>query len=101
MNDMLKVILDMVEICCDPEADRDEVCMAARTIEEAATVEIDRLQEIVDKLPKTADGVPYAPGDTVYGGNGSYTLSAAVAAQYSRRYYSTKAAAQAAGEEKT
>jgi outer membrane murein-binding lipoprotein Lpp len=28
--------------------------------------EIDRLRAIVDRLPKTADGVPIAPGDTLY-----------------------------------
>ena len=31
-----------------------------------ANAENDRLQAIVDKLPKTADGVPVAPGMTVY-----------------------------------
>jgi hypothetical protein len=35
----------------------------------AATVladEVERLRAIVDRLPKTADGVPLFPGDTVY-----------------------------------
>ena len=33
---------------------------------EAALVEIDRLREIVDQLPKTVDGVPMAPGKKYY-----------------------------------
>jgi hypothetical protein len=28
--------------------------------------EVERLQEVVDKLPKTADGVPVVPGETYY-----------------------------------
>lgn len=32
--------------------------------------EIERLQAIVDRLPKTADGVPIAPGDRLYDGVG-------------------------------
>jgi hypothetical protein len=33
---------------------------------EEATAEIERLQAIVGRLPKTADGVPIAPGDVVW-----------------------------------
>jgi len=38
---------------------------AARLLSDAAD-EIERLQAIIDKLPKTADGVPVVPGMTVY-----------------------------------
>lgn len=35
-------------------------CSECRDLQERAAVEIERLQAIVDRLPKTADGVPVA-----------------------------------------
>lgn len=68
-----------------------------------------RLQAIVDKLPKTADGVPVAPGDKVYRA-GEYTSAQLTIARDLPEYnggwqdgrvriencYSTREAAQAA-----
>jgi len=42
-----------------------EDCLGPRLSDEAAD-EIERLQSLVDRLPKTADGVPVRPGDQIW-----------------------------------
>ena len=42
-----------------------EDCLGPRLYDEAAD-EIERLQSLVDRLPKTADGVPVRPGDQIW-----------------------------------
>lgn len=43
------------------ECDRDAICHRCTD-----KMEIERLQAIVDRLPKTADGVPIVPGDVLH-----------------------------------
>ena len=43
---------------------------------EKAEAEIERLREIVDRLPKTADGVPVTPGMNLYAPNVDYDFGA-------------------------
>jgi hypothetical protein len=79
------------------------------TVEEAAT-EIERLQAIVARLPKTADDVPMVPGMTLwnhYNGKVSripcldfISSNAPTRCCWDGKYYSTREAAEkAAGEE--
>lgn len=60
---------------------RNNLDFLARSIK-AQTAEVERLQTIVDTLPKTADGEPAYTGRKVYlkntyGGKGEFTLCAA------------------------
>jgi hypothetical protein len=60
-TDVLVNRLRNLAIDCDNEGQE----RAADLCREAAD-ELDRLQAIVDQLPKTADGVPIAPGTRVW-----------------------------------
>jgi hypothetical protein len=63
-------------------------------------VEIERLRAIVDRLPKTADGVPVTPGMTLWGAGGGYGIQINRVGPY-RTYplmYSTREEAEAAQE---
>ena len=91
-----------------------EVARLSRECEQASDTileqraEIERLSAIVDKLPRTADGVPVVPGMTCWymswGGNAiefpvdDWSDIATDWDDYGRRYYSTPEAARAAGE---
>ena len=104
-----------------PDAtEADGVCVGehtAETLAEAAAKEIKRLRAIVDKLPKTADGVTVVPGeDTVWAWHphrGEFTEYAVEISQpYAEvdydfvdpncvcRFYSTREAAEAAKEQR-
>lgn len=61
----------------------------------ALTAERDRLAAVVERLPRTADGVPVTPGMLVYSEFGSVALSAGPFGPFDH-LYSTRAAAEAA-----
>lgn len=60
--------------------------------------EIERLQAIVDKLPKTKDGVPYAADRELYNKHGEGVILSWAVVHLAGCYYSTREAAQAAKE---
>jgi hypothetical protein len=65
--------------------------------------ERDRLQAIVDRLPKTADGVPVVPGQFIYASDGKAVMMLRYAENdgrmaYPEVCYSTREAAVAARE---
>jgi hypothetical protein len=75
--------------------------------------ELERLRAIVDRLPVTADGVPVAPGMTIYEpaskygapvepfvANAVYAFTDAPLHNIYRECYSTREAAEAAAKEK-
>lgn len=59
--------------------------------------EVERLQAIVDKLPKTADGVPVVPGMVVWKSNCEPTNVGMLLGTWVCQCYSTHEAAEAAG----
>jgi len=88
-----------------PDADGQPICVDLCVSGSGCRymAEIDRLEAIVDKLPKTADGVPVTPGLelwTVHSGTGlPYSITVG-SVRYGGIYpdcYSTREAASAAG----
>lgn len=71
VNDCLSILSAYICDRMPAEAIPDDEYFAAwendaRPILSAIYERIERLQAIVDRLPKTADGVPYLPGDPLY-----------------------------------
>jgi len=78
-----------------PESVARDFCPRAR----AVANEVHRLQAIVDKLPKTADGVPVVPGDIAYTTDGrSMRINTSASGHVISDCYSTREAAEAAKE---
>ena len=82
------------------------ICLVTVAQYRKALDELERLRAIVDKLPKTADGVPVVPGlDNVWVKNGpnvrpSESMTTWRLLQVRRSYcYSTREAAEAAKQE--
>ena len=70
MNDDVRLGMDnMFEDYCDALRLLRKYAKANATLAgrvQAALDETEQLQAIVDRLPKTADGVPVGPGDVIY-----------------------------------
>lgn len=58
-------------VACESEFDR----LCVLDLRDEWQAEIDRLRAIVDRLPKTADGVPVVPGTCVYHTNGQWGIA--------------------------
>ena len=91
----LRAIVD----CCAAECPPDE----SLEVNERVAVHIAELEAIVDKLPKTADGVPVVPGMELWfvneHGKASMGVTTPTFGQVSR-FYSTREAALAAKEKR-